>query len=132
MQEASELIQLLKPHVDGFSQGFQLNNQREDEITCGGKVVSIVDTSLLDDKSQIVYVRLDDAVGEMLIMVPTETWRANSPKVGDVIIASGQLHKMTRQCVFKSKADTYITRTDDSEPLRLLTKSIKVISRLQE
>lgn len=128
-KDPQTLIQMLKPLVTGFSLEIQLNNKHEDEITCGGRIISILDMSLISDdpSSQIVYVKLDDGIGETLVLVPVLEWRKYSPQLGDIILAEGQLYKVLKETVFKTKTGSTYTVTDNSEPLRLLTRSIKIV-----
>lgn len=125
-QGAKKLLQQLLTEISGFSHSFQLNGKPNDEVTCGGRVMSINDMSLiLEDESDLVYVIIDDVVGELLILVPGLLWRELNLEKGDVVIATGLLHKLEKQCNFKSKSGRDLIIKRDDEPFRVLIKSIK-------
>lgn len=126
-EEAQALIKTLKPHITGFSLTFQLEGKPGDEVVCGGKVRQVVDMSEWGDpdKNRLVYVTLDDAVGELLIVVPGILWSDVQAEIDDVVIAAGVLFKLPKDCEFLTVAKTKTIVKQPDEPLRLLVKKIR-------
>ncbi|WP_438878866.1 OB-fold nucleic acid binding domain-containing protein [Bacillus cereus group sp. Bce040] len=116
----------LQPHIDEFSYGLQSSGIQDKEVVCGGQIMSSVNMADLSDKdgSNIVYVTLNDGLGELLIVVPLIFWRELNAKKGDVVIASGKLFALKRDCTFKSKAGTNIIVSHGHEPFRVLVREI--------
>lgn len=127
-EEALQLVRTLQPHVSGFSQSFQMNGKSKDIVSCGGKVKYVVDPSNWSDVPEdIIFVTLDDGVGELLIVVPTELWTEADTKVGDTLIAKGVLFKPLKEGTFLSKAGTDIKVTRTDEPFRVLVMSVHML-----
>lgn len=124
--ETKRLIDLLKPRVSGFSHTFHQEGEHGQEVVCGGLVKSIVKAGDWTAQNDIVYVTLDDALGEILIAVPSPLW--TDIKKEDVVLVEGVLFALKKECEFVSKAGTEIQITRKDEPLRVLTKSIKKIT----
>lgn len=126
-EEAQALIKTLKPHITGFSLTFQLQGKPGQEVVCGGKVNRIVDMSEWGDEgaNRLVYVTLDDAVGEMLIVVPGILWSNVQAKIDDVVVATGVLFALSKECEFLTVAETKIKVKQPNDPLRLLVKKIR-------
>lgn len=127
----TEMVRFLQPHVSGFSLGFQFNNKHGDDVVLGGKVIRSLDLRAIVDKesdpegkSDLVYMTLDDGVGEMLIVVPSLFLDEADVEIGDIVLAEGILCEVKKETVFKSKANSEIIKTRDDEPLRLLVKHI--------
>lgn len=129
--EVSNLIKMLKPHVQNFSAGFQMNGKHGDVVVCGGKITHAIDMSNFtnNEKEQLVYVQLDDGVGEFLILVTKSLWEQGGWKKGDIILAKGLLFMLKKELIFQSEAGTKIKQERRDEPLRLLTETIKTLSR---
>ena len=126
--EAKILIQSLKPQVTAFTAQIHNEGAHGDEVTCGGKIIRFVDSlSWVDDDNRIVYATIDDAVGEILIVVPYALWQTEKFKIGDVIIAEGVLFSLLKECEFVSKAETPIIIRRKDEPLRVLVKELRKI-----
>lgn len=130
-EEAIKLVKKLQPHISGFSRSFQIDGIQGKEVVCGGKVSRVVDMSKWSDhdEADIVYVTIDDGIGELLILVPRILWKEAAAGKGEIIIANGQLFALSRDCMFKSKAGTDILVSHGNEPFRVLVKSIH---KLQE
>ncbi|MFE4029223.1 DNA-binding protein [Priestia sp. YIM B13551] len=125
-QQIKQFIETLKPHVTGFSQSFQMHGKQRDEVTCGGRVKYVVDTGKMHDNlnDRIVYVTLDDEVGEILIVIPSIFWDNLHAKIGDIVIARGVLYSPEKECTFESKAGGIIKIIRENDPFRVLVKSI--------
>lgn len=124
--ESSKFIRKIKPHISGFSRQIHLSGKHLDKVVSGGRVTSILDMSNWSDSegSDVVYVRIDDVVGDILILVPGVLWREISASIGDIVIANGVLFELSMECTFKSKAGTDIVVKRGTEPFRVLVHSI--------
>jgi hypothetical protein len=100
-------------------------------VVCGGRIKHVVNMSDWSDLdgSDIVYVTIDDAVGDLLILVPGLLWRESEAKHGEIVIASGLLFALNKECKFVSKAGGDIIVNRGNEPFRVL---VKTIHKLQE
>ncbi|WP_263117495.1 DNA-binding protein [Bacillus subtilis] len=125
-KEALQLVKTIHPHVSGFSRGFQLNGKLKQEVVCGGKVKHIVDMSLWSN-GDLVYVTIDDGVGELLVVVPKVLWDETDVTNNSLIVAEGILYAPSKDLVFKSRAGTDIKKVRKDEPFRVLVRSIKMI-----
>ncbi|MES9681630.1 DNA-binding protein [Gottfriedia acidiceleris] len=126
-KEGIELVKKLKPHVSGFSQEFHYSGIYGNKVDCGGAVIRVVDMRIWSDEEEakIVYVTIDDGIGELLILVPAELWDSLSAKKDDIVIANGVLFTFEKICKFKSKAGGDIIINRGKEPFRVLVESIK-------
>ncbi|MEX3713485.1 DNA-binding protein [Cytobacillus horneckiae] len=124
---SKRLIQQLQPKVSGFSHSFQLTGKNNDEVVCGGKIKQINDMNLLSDEenADIIYVTIDDVIGELLILIPGELWRNLNVKKDDLILAEGILHSLRKECTFQSKAGVDIVIARRDEPMRVLVKKVE-------
>lgn len=120
--EAKKVIELLKHIVSGFSHTIHQEGVHGDGIICGGIVKTVVRSSDWTDQDDIVYVTLDDALGSILIVVPTQLWKGI--EVNDIVAAEGVLFSLKKECNFVSKAGGEITVVQPNEPLRVLVKKI--------
>lgn len=126
--EVKLLIQSLKSEVTAFTAQIHRSGEHGDEVTCGGRIIRFVDSqSWVDDENRIVYATIDDALGEILIVVPYVLWQSKEFKKGDIIIAKGILFSLLKECEFVSKAETPITIRRNDEPLRVLVREVKKI-----
>lgn len=128
-EEAELLMKTLAPHITGFSLTFQKEGKPEDDVVCGGKVHRIVDMSQWGDpnNNRLVYATLDDGTGELLIVVPGNIWSSVEEEIaiGDIVIASGQLFSLQKECNFVTVAETTIKVKQPDDPLRILVKKIR-------
>lgn len=127
--EAAKLMKRLQSHISEFSYNLQSSGMQEKEIVCGGQIQSIVNMNNLSDtaSANIVYVTLNDGFGELLIVVPISLWQKLSAKKDDVVIASGKMFALKRDCKFKSRANTDIIVSHGFEPFRVLVREIKIL-----
>ena len=126
--EVKNLIRSLKPKVTAFTVQIHNNGEHGEEVTCGGKVIRFIDSqSWVDEDNRIVYATIDDALGEILIVVPHVLWQTNQIQTGDVVVVKGVLFSLLKECEFISKAKTPITITRKDEPLRVLVREIEKI-----
>ncbi|MDA1616403.1 DNA-binding protein [Bacillus cereus group sp. TH204-1LC] len=128
-EEAAKLMKQIQPHISGFSYILQKDGKDEQEVVCGGKIKLVFDMYKYNDQKEgdLSYVTLEDGLGELLILVPGVLWRNLGAKKGDVVIASGKLFALKRECKFKSKADTDIIVSHGYEPFRVLVREINIL-----
>src|SRR5699024_9681451 len=128
--ESTEMVRTLRPHVTGFSLGFQLCNDHGDEVVAGGKIVRTFNTKNIstENSPNIVYVTIDDGVGELLLLVPEKFWDESGLELGYVAITEGILCEMKKTTIFRTKNNTQIKQSRDDEPLKLLVKEINNLS----
>ena len=124
--ETKRIIELLKPIVSGFSHTIHQEGVHGDGVICGGAVKSVVRSSDWTDQDDLVYVTLDDALGSILIVVPTQLWKGI--EVNDIVVAEGVLFSLKKECTFVNKAGGEITITRPNDPLRVLVKKISKLS----
>lgn len=152
-EEVAQLIQLLKPHVTDFSAQILKEGKNGEAVICGGKVMSIVDISQFsgfdvlypyeaksvlksnpdaanDPSRDIVYVTIDDGVGEILLVVPGPIWRRSQPGLQSVIVAKGMLYNLERNMDFLNTQGQKIQLNGEEEPLRVLVASVDTIEQL--
>jgi hypothetical protein len=129
-KEIKNIIDTIKPHITAFSYTIQKSSKQKDEVTCGGKVKYIVDTGMLidDQRQRIIFVTIDDTLGELLVVVPPVFWDQLDIVVGDIIITTGVVFRPEKVCDFVSEANTTITVKQDDDPFRILVKSIRKVS----
>jgi len=129
-KEIKEIIDKIKPHITAFSYTIQKNSKQKDEVTCGGKVKYIVDMGMLTDdhRQRLIYVTIDDTLGDLLVVVPAVFWDQVNITVGDIIVATGIVFRPEKVCDFVSEAGTTITVPQEDDPFRILVKSIRKIS----
>ncbi len=125
-EEAAKLMKQIQPHISGFSYILQKEGEDGQEVVCGGKIKLVFDMYKFNDQAEgdLAYVTIEDGLGELLILVPGVLWRELHAKKGDVIIASGKLFALKRECKFKSKAGTDIIVPHGYEPFRVLVREI--------
>ncbi|MCU5076855.1 DNA-binding protein [Bacillus cereus] len=128
-EEAAKLMKQIQPHISGFSYILQKDGKDEQEVVCGGKIKLVFDMYKYNDHKEgdLSYVTIEDGLGELLILVPGVLWRNLGAKKGDVVIASGKLFALKRECKFKSKADTDIIVSHGYEPFRVLVREINIL-----
>ncbi|MEK1828788.1 DNA-binding protein [Priestia megaterium] len=131
-EELKKLITTIKPRISAFSYTIHKEGRQREEVTCGGKIKYIVDTGLLTDNpsERVIYVTIDDGLGELLIVIPSIFWDNIHATIGDVVIAEGILFSPPKECEFESKAgdNIKIKVIREDEPFRVLVKSIEKIN----
>lgn len=128
-EEAAKLMKQIQPHISGFSYILQKDGEDGQEVICGGKIKLVFDMYKYNDQTEgdLSYVTLEDGLGELLILVPGVLWRNLGAKKGDVVIASGKLFALKRECRFLSKAGTDIIVPHGYEPFRVLVREINIL-----
>lgn len=136
--DAIRLVKYLEPFVTGFSEGILTEGQHGERVVCGGIVKSLTDIAEWTDVSyqpkekqptemaqrDLVYVMIDDAVGELLLLVPGDTWRRSKADVGKIIVAEGVLYSLKRHMRFKNEAGGIIEVDGPNETFRVLVATI--------
>ncbi|MDA1918131.1 DNA-binding protein [Bacillus cereus group sp. BcHK140] len=128
-EEAAKLMKQIQPHISGFSYILHKDGEDGQEVVCGGKIKLVFDMYKYNDQTEgdLSYVTIEDGLGELLILVPGVLWRKLGAKKGDVVIASGKLFALKRECKFKSKAGTDIIVPHGYEPFRVLVREINIL-----
>lgn len=92
----NDLISKLRPWVTTFSEAIRYQHQHKDELRVGGKIVRIFNfSSMTQDKKDMVYLTVDDDVGEISLMVPGDIYEELDNKYsfvkGMIVLADGKL-----------------------------------------
>lgn len=122
------LIRTILPHITHVSHQIHTAGVHGDTVRSGGEVVSILDTSQFEVKGKsgnIVFLTLDDSLGEILALVPKPFFDELDIRQKDIVIVEGSLYQLEKETDFVSKANSTITKKRNDEPLRVLVKSIK-------
>lgn len=95
----NNLVTRLKPWVTTFSEAIKHDYSHGNEVCVGGKILRIFNTLNLSDKPDFistVQIDIDDDVGAMTLLVPTEIYdkckEKYDLKIGDVILAEGKVY----------------------------------------
>ena len=93
------LVSKLKPWVTTFSEAIRHKYSHGDEICVGGEILRIFDTINFTDRPDfvsIIQVDIDDHVGPITLLVPTEIYSKYKEKyhlkIGDIIVAEGKVY----------------------------------------
>lgn len=122
------LINTILPHITHISHQIHTEGTHGDSVRSGGEVISILDMSQFSDNGQsgnVVYLTLDDSLGEILALVPKPFFDELKIQQKDIVIVEGVLYKLEKKTDFVSKANSTITKSRDDDPLRILVKNIK-------
>lgn len=93
---SNNLVSKLSPWVTTFSEGIRYKCQHKDELLVGGKIVRIFDLAkILSDEEAMVYITLDDDVGQMALVMPSKIYQECNSKYsfceGMIVLAKGRL-----------------------------------------
>lgn len=96
-----ELVAKLKPLITTFSEAIRYKYKHRDSLKVGGKIVanfSVPDFSKDsndDDASYMQYIQIDDAIGQISLIVPGQIYDELSKKYSfdndTIVIAEGKL-----------------------------------------
>lgn len=124
------LINTILPHITHISHRIHTEGVHGETVRSGGEVVGVLDMSQFecDEKSgNVVYITLDDSLGEILTLVPKPFFDQLNIELKDIVVVEGMLYQLDKVTDFTSKANTTITKERNDDPLRILVKDIRKI-----
>lgn len=124
------LINTILPHITHVSHQIHTTCAHGDTVRSGGEIIRILDTSQFEDEGEsgnIVFLTLDDSLGEILALVPKPFFDELDIQLKDIVVVEGMLYQLKKETDFVSKANSTIIKSRNDEPLRILVKEIKKI-----
>lgn len=130
--QMEKMVKQLKPFVTTFSGALPTVCKHGDEVSVGGKIVSVMNMSdLIDGPEQKgVYITLDDGVGLTHVVIPEKAYNEYKElynlEIGSVVIAKGKVFVVDTSSTFTpKKKDAYTVDNHKYKTTRVFSWSIK-------